>query len=309
MSAYYPLWRLDDLLPVEQEVGCGRLYPDVRPFARSEFIDLILTACRGAGRPLSSAELRRELALAESPGLEGAPSGQLATQRIWRALQAQQLLRISMEALLNWVLSQSAVPATLTGLRASLLKAIHRDDQQPFGSWLRESLVMDSGADPIVSPVDLLRELASVDQVEHPELALSGLRAALRICDNAGDTEGLFAGQPDRLPLKTLAARATRLAQKPLQDVVEILLSEWIIGQHIYWAVGRSGDQTQRLRMFLDEGGWKSSYANPGNARPTPDRLDTLLNLAADCAILERASSADGNIGYRAPASAKRAQF
>jgi hypothetical protein len=60
-----------------------------------------------------------------------------------------------------------------------------------------------------------------------------------------------------------------------------------VIGQHIYWAVGRSGDDTQRLRLMLDEGGWLSFYAQPGNARAPPDRLATVLRLMADCELCE----------------------
>jgi hypothetical protein len=38
---------------------------------------------------------------------------------------------------------------------------------------------------------------------------------------------------------------------------------------------------------MLDEGGWLSFYAQPGNARATPDRLATVLRLMADCELCE----------------------
>lgn len=77
-----------------------------------------------------------------------------------------------------------------------------------------------------------------------------------------------------------------------------MLLSEWVIGPHLYWAVGRSGDETQRLRLMLDEGGWLA-FSSYGNANPTPDRLATLLSLAADAGIIE-ADTLDGNLVYSA---------
>jgi hypothetical protein len=47
---------------------------------------------------------------------------------------------------------------------------------------------------------------------------------------------------------------------------------------------------------MLDEGGWLA-FASYGNANPTPDRLATLLSLAADCGILER-SELEGSVVY-----------
>jgi hypothetical protein len=119
-------------------------------------------------------------------------------------------------------------------------------------------------------------------QSEHPELALDGVKAALEVTRKAPDRES-YKGQADRLPLDGLRRRVERMADLPFEDGLQTILSEWVIGQHIYWAVGRSGDDTQRLRLMLDEGGWLSFYAQPGNARATPDRLATVLRLMADC--------------------------
>jgi hypothetical protein len=84
----------------------------------------------------------------------------------------------------------------------------------------------------------------------------------------------------------------------PVKDGFEVLLSEWVIGQHLYWAVGRSGDETQRLRLMLDEGGWLA-FSSYGNANPTPDRLATLLSLASDARIIA-ADEMDGELIYSA---------
>lgn len=65
---------------------------------------------------------------------------------------------------------------------------------------------------------------------------------------------------------------------------------------HLYWAVGRSGDETQRLRLMLDEGGWLA-FSSYGNANPTPDRLATLLSLASDARIIA-ADEIDGELVY-----------
>lgn len=72
-----------------------------------------------------------------------------------------------------------------------------------------------------------------------------------------------------------------------MRDACVLVVSELLIGQHIYWAIGRSGDDTQRRRIVLDEGGWVALHS-AGHANPTPDRLYTLLELAADCGLVDR---------------------
>ena len=72
-----------------------------------------------------------------------------------------------------------------------------------------------------------------------------------------------------------------------MREACELIVSELLIGQHVYWAVGRSGDDTQRLRIVLDEGGWVALRSG-GRSNPTPDRLYTLLELATDCRVVER---------------------
>ncbi len=71
-----------------------------------------------------------------------------------------------------------------------------------------------------------------------------------------------------------------------MSEACALILSELLIGQHVYWAVGRSGDDTQRLRIVLDEGGWVA-LQGAGHANPTADRLYTLLELATDAGLIE----------------------
>ncbi len=68
------------------------------------------------------------------------------------------------------------------------------------------------------------------------------------------------------------------------------------VGQNVYFAGGRSGYETQRLRIVLDEGGW-IALRGARRSNPTPDGLYTLLELASDCGLV---SQADG--GYMSPA-------
>jgi hypothetical protein len=110
----------------------------------------------------------------------------------------------------------------------------------------------------------------------------------LRIVAEDAASARLFDGQADRLPLSRALVRAQVVADLPVGDALEVLISEWLIGQHIYWAVGRSGDDTQRLRLMLDEGGWTAAMLNPTFPEPTPDRLASALSLMADIGLVLR---------------------
>lgn len=288
MQELYECWKMDDLSDEECEVGRSRL---VRG-KRAGTIDLIEAILDEAEKPLRIDEIRWHMALAEP---EPVPSGVEPTPAsVWRAIQAQQLHRLSLEALLVWLLDTTTTrPHQLGELAEMLVGEAVVHEGATFGDWLADApLIEDGVGDPVVA----IEEIAAVRQRERPDLALNGVRIALAICEEIAGDKRLYDGAPDRLPLARALTRAKRIAALPIADGFEVLLSEWVIGQHLYWAVGRSGDETQRLRLMLDEGGWLafSSYAN---ANPTPDRLQTLLSLAADAGIIE-ADVVDGDLVY-----------
>lgn len=288
MQELYAYWAMDDLSDEECEVGRSRL---VRG-QRAGTIELIEAILGEAEKPLRIDEIRWHMALSET---EPVPSGAEATPAsVWRAIQTQQLHRLSLEALLVWLLdTTTARPHQLGELAEMLADAAGVDEGATFGDWLNDAA---SNEDGVGDPVVAIEEIEAVRQRERPDLALNGVRIALGICKEVGGDKRLYDGAADRLPLARALTRAKKIAALPIRDGLEVLLSEWVIGQHLYWAVGRSGDETQRLRLMLDEGGWLafSSYAD---ANPTPDRLATLLSLAADAGIIE-VSELDGDTVY-----------
>jgi hypothetical protein len=210
------------------------------------------------------------------------------TAKLWRAMQARQLLRISLEGLLNWVLANTSNgPASLDELVFQLLDELGAEENWSLGGWLVHECPSGDGLDGSVSPVSLLYDIDAARQFEAAALCASGLRASLQICRAMDEEEALFGGQPDRLPLLRLSERLRSGGKLPMRDACELIISELLIGQHAYWAIGRSGDDTQRLRIVLDEGGWVALHG-AGHANPTPDRLYTLLELASDCQLVDR---------------------
>lgn len=293
MRSYYPYWSASDLTDVEAEVGTARLYEKQNAVPRQKSIDLIKHVLRAADRPLTVAEIRRALGsgLVNGHPLEP-PEDLIPTSQVWRALLARQLLRLSLESMLIWVLAECAVPSSVESLGDRLFDALGRPKHVDMAAWAASQDWTSKVADPVSNPVELIEELEEVRQAHHAELAMDGVRAALRIAQAAPDRAS-YQGQTDRLPLDVLVARLEKMADLLFIEGLYVILSEWVIGQHIHWAVGRSGDDTQRLRLMLDEGGWLSFYADPGNVRTTADRLQTVLRLMADCRICEEVVHGD----------------
>lgn len=293
MRRYYQYWRAAELTEAEVSVGRERLYEKQNAAPRQRTIDLLRHLLQATDRPLTIEEIRRALGSGLLHGAPLTPPDKLAeTALVWRALMARQLLRLSLESLLNWVLAQCAVPATTDGLASRLFNALGRPNHSRVLDWLSSDTWHTELTDPVANPVELMERLEDERQSKHPELGMDGIKAALAIARTAPNRES-YKGQTDRLPLDRLLERVNYMADVPFEEGLEIVLSEWVIGQHIYWAVGRSGDDTQRLRLTLEEGGWLSFYADPGNARATADRLATLLRLMADCELCDEIVSGD----------------
>jgi hypothetical protein len=276
---------MDDLADAERKVGRARLLKGPDNAGRAATLALVRQVLEEADGPQRVDEVRWAMALADpEPVASGEEPG---AAPLWRGVQAQQLHRLSLEALLVWLLDTTVTrPHQLGQLAELLMDETEHEKGATFGDWMEGFKGAGEGpCDPVIA----LEALEEVRQRDRPDLALDGIRIALAICREVGGDVRLYGGAPDRLPLARARTRADRIAGLPLRDGLEVLLSEWVIGQHLYWAVGRSGDDTQRLRLMLDEGGWLA-FASYGDANPTPDRLATLLSLAADCGILERSS-------------------
>lgn len=297
MRELYDYWAMDDLTDAERQVGCLRLLKGPPEAGRAATLALVKKVLEEAGRPLRVDEVRWAMALDDpTPAPLGTEPGAAS---LWRAVQAQQLHRLSLEALLVWLLETTvARPHQLGELAERLMEETEQEEGSTFGEWIGAH---PGAAEEVGDPVIAIEAIEAVRQRDRPDLTLDGLRMALAICAEVEGDVRLYGGAPDRLPLGRARARADRIAALPLRDGLEVLLSEWVIGQHLYWAVGRSGDETQRLRLMLDEGGWLA-FSGYGNANPTPDRLSTLLSLAADAGMLEQ-EILDGERVYTVAAS------
>lgn len=282
MEAWHPLWRMRDITDEEVAVGGDALLGRDAATPRGRTVRLVGSILASSSGPLDVATIRREGARSDRPWAAG------ATARLWRAMQARQLLRLSLEGLLSWVLVMASdEPVSLDELVSALLEELDVPDTMRLDAWLALDCPTADGLGGIVSPVSLLDEINEARQWEAPALCAAGLRASVAVCRVMDEDGELFGGQPDRLPLARLSRRLRSGANLLMREACELIVSELLIGQHVYWAVGRSGDDTQRLRIVLDEGGWVALRSG-GRSNPTPDRLYTLLELATDCRVVER---------------------
>jgi hypothetical protein len=124
-------------------------------------------------------------------------------------------------------------------------------------------------------------------------LALSIARGlALSLANAPGQVQPY--DRDTRLPLAKAAQQAQVRSGQRAGDLVKHAIETWALAQHVYWAVGRGlqdarrgGKTILRLKAVVDEGGWT---VLPGrrrlNPNPTPDRIQTALMLAIECAVV-----------------------
>ena len=295
MASWHPLWSLGAPTAAEAAVGRAALLGRDAQSPRAATLSMLQRLLAWGGRPMDVSSLRTLAASADSP-LAAEP-----TSRLWRALQARQLLRVSLEGLLNWLLAQATPgPTDLETIADALREAIGADGGTSLAEWLNLPSASPGGEDAVRSPVTMIEAIEATSQSQNAAACAIGLRTAIAICRAMPADSELFGGQSERLPLERLSRRFEAAAALSMRDACELIVSELLIGQHVSWAAARSGDDTQRLRIVLEEGGWVA-LQGAGQANATPDRLFTLLELAADCGIVDRdAVSASGTYRSRA---------
>jgi hypothetical protein len=207
---------------------------------------------------------------------------------VWRGIQARQLFRITLEALLYWATVEvSDRPATVERMASRFLE--DTPSETKVEAWL--ALPADSDAVDIIGPILELEKLlqGKVNADSLPSAIYQGLRAALA-CKAIDSNE-----RQDRLPLARAQTEAKSFADKSPAQFMEYILSAWAIGQHVYWSVGRGigdarrgQDRILRLKIVPDEAGLRIvPGANNSAPRTTPDRLSTAITLLQEAGELQ----------------------
>jgi hypothetical protein len=324
----YEAWRFDVCDKVEREVFLNhfsdpswRTSPvnenDAR-WRRSRTIAFFMDVLRQAPSPLSVADFRL-----------AATSGRFECGKRWKStadvtpaaatyllLQARQGQRQALEILFSWV--ESRLIHRPGQSPRELAKQAARDFEEAAGNL--------SGARSLAQIAQILRQAAKEERDlpealgANAELDLFGLMAeSVEIAGSGGTLQHLLATATNLLVLSGLLAATqkdnpsmraqfelslNRVPMKtliqllddhsPLEDAYHRILAEMVIGQHMSWAVARNTDETQRLRISLEEEGLVPLSARPLVPAPTPDRLDNLFELLTEAGIWEAICDEEG---------------
>lgn len=205
----------------------------------------------------------------------------------WRRVQVRQVFRLALEGLLHWCQYALERPRTTDQLAARFLEEAGVSSHQAAASdWLHG---FSFSRDP-TQHLDALNA-ALADRVEFARAFIE----AVRFCVSEAPSKGETFERSERLPIIKAAREWSAWAVRPPLEFVGRIIEGWILAQHTYWSVGRglqdaraNGKTILRMRVFIDEGGWRLADGfSPGSApNPTPDRLGTALSLMRECGEL-----------------------
>lgn len=279
------LWGLADLTDAERLAGFDRLAGPEADRYRRDGLAMLETAIRKIGDDQIEIGALREL-MSEPPGKWLDIPDLVPRADAWRRLQLRQLFRLTLEALFFWILNELADgPRSSEKLSERFIESAGLTDIRFAHEWLSE---VKSG-----NPVQLLTALNDSLSAHDWPLVPSRIAAGLHLCLTAGNLEEWDKAEAfDRLPLARALSEAERWRTLPTDRFIVKLMEVWVIAQHAYWCVGRGladargrGKTLLRLRIVMDEGGWTLTPGTRvgGVPVPTPDRLQTAVNLLKEC--------------------------
>lgn len=333
-SALADAWRVWEATAGEVAVFREALRPPSgvggRGARRTATIDLVRHTLASAPAPLDADTLRRALAtgrLTDGTAL-AFPSELAIVRERWLALQARQLQRLALEALLSWSEERMLRDRIrrLEDLRASLLASAEATSgvaaEAPLGTLLDGALLAfgEAGAPRETNLFAVWSKLAAAlgdrDAERIVGTALAALSCVQRVvaglleranarqrADSAGaaaaEDEIVAAcrlGGADRLSLSSLRAWLAARADAPAARSLVELVETHVLSRHLAVGVGRFDGERQRLRFTLEEEGLEPLIDAPLVPSVTEDRLEAALSLMVECGLVERA----GEKGYMA---------
>lgn len=276
---------IDQPSPQEQSAMCESLSGESAPEALKRSVNVIAAISRKC-RSTDDAVIRSELCrgshtLAQLGDREPVPT-------IWTLVQMRQLFRLSLEALLRWILAKLTVRPAKTSDLVGLLLSETRS-----ASSTQEWLKLDrSKAQSIPEQLLVLQKALDDNDPDLAKVIQTSLAMSLvYVADSPVYERG------DRLPLARAREETKAFESQPAEEFVKHVLASWVLGQHIYWSIARGlgdarggGRTILRLRAVPEENGWTlapgmgMSLGSP--PRATPDRLATLLGLMRESGVL-----------------------
>jgi hypothetical protein len=280
-------WALDSPAKAERDVMNEMLFGAGAPVCRQRGGALMLAAAQYC-RTIDVEALRA--AMAGPPSRFKPPVSLLDTRQAWRTVQVRQLFRLSLEALLYWILTVLGdTPKSTDALVGSFLDRVpgaikHGAARQ----WLAAMKPQTTG------PTELMAEISTALGSSANDVPKAIIRGIAFCLAEPPEPENVFQ-RPDRLPVSRARREAQARENGLVRDFIRHVLESWVLAQHVYWSVGRGladaraqGKTLLRLKVVLDEGGWAPAPGVSAGSVPLPtaDRLQTMVSLASESGLL-----------------------
>lgn len=291
VSTWTAAWKIDALAEEERTHMRRALTGDLATKTRAAGVGLLLKAARalasGNHDEIPSAPLVRNAVVGEIESFTIPAELEAAASR-WRRLQVRQLFRFSLEALLAWSVDRlSDHPMHSEQLAAMFLQEAEIDaSENAEAAWLG----IPSPSNSLSLASDSIG--AALRAPERMGLAIAITRA-LAMCLTNRPAEIASFEREDRLPLRRAGEQADAMKHMPSRAFAKHVIETWVFAQHVYWAVGRglqdargNGKRILRLKVMMDEGGWRALPHARMTPEPTPDRIRTAVILGREARLI-----------------------
>lgn len=275
------LWQLDRPTKEERRAFRDRLN-GAEAGARRPGVDLLV----GCAKEKAAAEEPRGLEDAVRRAMCNASGASDASLR-WKRTQLRQAFRLSLEAMLEWIVMELESSALTTEqLSRRFLSACGEEGPITADRWLVSLLPKDPCA------VTALRDIEATGPHPGLERAIARALAVSLYADAPLQDQSV---RNDRLPLSSAASDFADRRDAPAIDFLSMVIERWVLSQHTYWSVGRGladaragAKSILRLRVVLEMAGWRvtGGRGSRGMPKPTPDRLATAAALAAEAGLI-----------------------
>ncbi len=278
---------------------------------RSTTLALAIHHIGNCSSPLSASDVRQGMALSSTP--QGSPytlpERLTETRNNWLTLQMRQLQRLSMECLLSWcearildddihdtvIMAQNfsdTWDGALHGLEGCETVGAMIGSLADQAGNIEEFIdaVRDGG---LANPFQLMATIQSLFRERDSEFAQYAFAGILLCVVFAGviDEGARLArqGGAQRISLENLRRRMIGLGSASVREAFQYVLEAMIISQHLSIAVNRFDGRNQRLRLTIEETGLEVLVDEPWAPSVTGDRLPTLLSIATQSGLINRA--------------------
>ena len=156
-----------------------------------------------------------------------------------------------------------------------------------------DEFVARGRSEALFSPFGLMNEIGREFKARNERFAAFSLYAlwlcvSFARCFAENDRSLITVGSAARLSLYHLRKRLIALGDISLKQAIQFILESMVLSQHFATAVSRFDGQNQRLRLSIEEDGLISLAGKPWQPTVTEDRLPTVLELAADCGLINK---------------------